>query len=355
METLRLNADESARRLAAEALRAGQVVAVPTETVYGLAADATRPAALKGIYAAKQRPLTNPLIAHVGPAVRSLQDLEDRGWAGSLPSAGRGVADRLISAFWPGSLTLVLPRGRGLPPELSAGLATVGFRQPASPWLLSLLDRLDFPLAAPSANRSNRLSPTEAAHVEAELGGRIPLIIDGGRCSRGLESTIVRISEDGGVELLRPGAIPALEIENVVGHSLSLVVNAPAPLSPGMLKIHYAPVVPLCLTDSTSCQGLREWLAHQGNPTPVGVLVLFGPPTCPRPWRDFLQSERVWSLRDKGEGIEAAHALYGTLREMESSGLKAMVVERPTRSTGLWPALSDRLQRASTKWATPAP
>src|SRR6478735_4635848 len=229
---------------AAEALAKGEIVAFPTETVYGLGANALDAAAVAKVFAAKERPRFNPLIVHV----LGLDEAESY-------AAVNETARRLMKAFWPGPLSLVLPRQRGcvISDLVSAGLDTIALRAPSHPVARALLEATKLPIAAPSANRSGRVSPTTAAHVEAELGDLPAMILDGGPCALGLESTVLGI--DGNeVSLLRLGALPREAIEQALGHALARLVTGAHPTSPGQHAIHYAPATPLRL----NATALRE-------------------------------------------------------------------------------------------------
>lgn len=285
-------------------LREGGVVALPTETVYGLAGDATDPTAVAAIYAAKRRPESNPLIVHVA----------DTAAAAALVALGTTAA-RLAARFWPGPLTMVLPArsGSGIAPALTAGLGTLAVRVPSHPVMRDVLARLGRPLAAPSANASGGLSPTRAAHVLASLGGRIPLIVDGGAARGGLESSIVAVDGDR-VRLLRPGGVPADR----------LGINAEADLgrivAPGQLASHYAPKQPLRL-NARACEG-DEFL--------IGFGAVAGDMT----------------LSAAGDLREAAAALFDALHRAEASG-RARIAVAPIPGTGLGAAINDRLRRAA--------
>ncbi|MEM1101217.1 MAG: L-threonylcarbamoyladenylate synthase [Pseudomonadota bacterium] len=301
--------DSGTRRLhdvapAAALLRAGELVAFPTETVYGLGADALNPAAVARIFEAKGRPRFNPLIVHVPSlaAARLLADLPD--WA-----------EALAAAFWPGALTLLVPHRGSVPDLVTAGMATVGLRVPAHPLALALLEATG-PLAAPSANPSGRVSPTRADHVLSGLDGRIAAVLDGGPTEVGLESTII-----GGPEptLLRPGGIPAEAIEAALG--VPLLAHAPpanAPTAPGQLASHYAPSGAVRLDALTALAGE----VHLG----------FGP-----------VSGDV-SLSETGDLREAAARLFALLRELDTG---APIAVAPIPETGLGVAINDRLRRAA--------
>ena len=297
--------DAAAIAAAARLIGEGLAVAVPTETVYGLAADATDGAAVARIYAAKGRPAFNPLIVHVG----------------SLEAAERlaifdEVARALAARFWPGPLTLVLPARpeSGIASLVTAGLATIALRVPAHPAMRDLLAATGKPLAAPSANASGRLSPTRASHVLAGLGGRIPLIVDAGPTGHGLESTIVAIGADG-VRLLRPGPIADLGI--AVAPSGSGRIEAP-----GQLAGHYAPAKPLRL----------EALERKADEWLIGFGSVAGDST----------------LSAAGDPVEAAANLFERLHEAEASAAAAIAVA-PVPDQGLGAAINDRLRRAAAR------
>lgn len=309
--TRKLRADEEAIAEAARVLKAGGLVAFPTETVYGLGADATNGEAVAGIFQAKGRPSFNPLISH----------LADAGAAAEFAALNE-TALALAEAFWPGPLTLVLPRRRdGAISDITcAGLATVALRVPAHPLANALLRAAGKPIAAPSANRSGHISPTSAADVEMELSGRIDLILDGGPCAIGLESTVVDCSGAKPV-LLRPGAVTAEQIAALIGPLATSDGDAAAPNAPGQLTSHYAPDKPLRLNAKT---------AEAGE-----ILIGFGP-----------AAPGDLSLSATGDLIEAAARLFQTLRLAEASDRAAIAVA-PIPEQGLGAAINDRLRRAA--------
>ncbi|MGE3142060.1 MAG: L-threonylcarbamoyladenylate synthase [Hyphomonadaceae bacterium] len=296
---------------AAALLAAGEIVAMPTETVYGLAADATNPAAIAAIYAAKGRPRFNPLILHV-------RDLEEAEAHAALHPLARDLATR----FWPGPLTLVAPRrAESTVAELAcAGLASVALRAPAHRVAQALLNAMGRPLAAPSANRSGQVSPTRARDVDAELGARVPLIVDGGACAVGLESTIVAIGADGQAALLRPGAVTRAAIEAVTGPLAA--ARAGAVEAPGMLASHYAPRARLRL-DADAPRAGEAYLA-------------FGPDA----------PAHARNLSPRGDLAEAAARLYASLRALDAQG-PAVIAVAPIPGEGLGEAIRDRLARAA--------
>ena len=310
-----LRADPDAIATAAAVLKAGGLVAFPTETVYGLGADAASGEAVARLYAAKGRPAFNPLIAHVGIAEH----------ARKLGRFGPD-AERLAQAFWPGPLTLVVPRQPGAPvSDLAiAGLDTVAIRMPAHPIAQSLLAAFGGAIVAPSANRSGHVSPTDAAHVLADLRGRIDLILDGGRCAVGVESTIVACLDV--PTLLRPGGLAREEIERVLGHPLASATQhaEDAPLAPGMLSSHYAPRAQL---------RLNAVAAEAGE-----ALLAFGP-AAP-------SAAPVLNLSPRGDLIEAAANLFSQLRALDASGAQRIAVMTIPHE-GLGEAINDRLARAA--------
>lgn len=297
---------------AARLIREGRIAAFPTETVYGLGADATNAAAVARIFAAKGRPDSNPLICHIADAAQ-LDGLAIRD----------SRADRLIQAFWPGALTLVLPRAPGCPiaPAVSAGLDTVAIRMPAHPLARDLLRQVGRPVAAPSANRSGHVSPTTAAHVRESLGPDVA-VVDGGPCPVGLESTVIGLAGPAPT-LLRPGGIPAEAIEAALGEPLAAPQSAKLE-SPGMLLKHYAPRLPVRL-NAAAPQG-REGLLSFG-PAPGGFA-------------------RVFPLSDTGDLAEAAANLYAGLHALDRDDLTGIAV-MPIPETGLGVAINDRLRRAA--------
>jgi L-threonylcarbamoyladenylate synthase len=334
--------DAAGLERAVAALRAGELVAIPTETVYGLAGLALDAEALARIFAAKGRPTFDPLIAHVAPAPRGgrLAALSAAGLVdlAAMTAAARTTATRLADAFWPGPLTLVLPRAGTVPDLCTSGLPRVAVRMPAHPVAQALLQALGQPLAAPSANRFGRISPTTAAHVSEELADRIGWIVDGGPCAIGVESTVVAVEPDGACVLLRPGGVSREALAGVAGvpvHQPS--ATSPTELaSPGLLASHYAPERPLTLLPGPlDDAGVRALLApgdavlvHDGaSPLPPGV-----------------QAE---VLSPDGSDVTAAQRLFACLRALDASGAARLWAEPVTARDGLWPAIADRLTRAA--------
>ncbi|MFZ1331156.1 MAG: L-threonylcarbamoyladenylate synthase [Flavobacteriales bacterium] len=310
---------------AAELLRQGDLVAIPTETVYGLAANAFNPEAVIKIFQAKQRPAFDPLIVHI----------HDRSQVASIASELPPGVSKLMDAFWPGPLTLVLPKTDQVPDIVTSGLNTVGVRMPAHPMALELLRSLPFPLAAPSANPFGYVSPTTAQHVADQLGEQVPYILDGGPCAVGVESTILgweqfNNSIDGQWVLYRPGGIGIEELEAVIG-SISTAKRTVIPAAPGMLESHYAPRKPVYLGD------VRDLLiTHQGQRVAVISLSEEYPA-----WR----CERLSPVDDLNE---AARNLFGVLRDLDRSDADVILAE-VFPELGLGRAINDRLRRAAAK------
>lgn len=326
METRILPADETGIALAAPLLREGALVAFPTETVYGLGGRADRVESIRAIFSAKGRPSTDPLILHLPEP--DLAEAVAEGWvAEPLPKS----AAELAKTFWPGPLTLILHRGARVHPDMTAGLETVAVRCPAHPAARKLLKALRFPLAAPSANRFGRISPTDAEAVRQELGGKIPLILDGGPCAVGLESTVVNLVGPR-PEILRPGAVTMGQITELLGQK-PLVRQATTPkdkaqISPGQLASHYAPKTPLYLCDAP----IRCF-------TPEFFHLLF------RDRPENLPASAM-ALGTDGRPESAARDLYRALRTADASGAKSILVE-PVKDGPWSEAIRDRLNRAS--------
>ena len=304
-------ADDAAITAAAQLLRAGQIVAIPTETVYGLAADAQNPEAVAHIYAAKGRPDFNPLIVHV----------RDRKAAEKL-GVFNATAQALADAFWPGPLTLVLPLQPGAPVAraVTAGLPTIAIRCPAHPVMQALLLKSDLSLAAPSANRSGAISPTRADHVLKGLRGAVPMILDGGPCSAGLESTIVAVRDDGW-QVLRPGPVSSMEIEQMLGFP-PLSLPSSAIEAPGQMASHYAPSKPVRLNATVPEKG--EYL--------IGFGAIMGDE----------------NLSSTGDLAQAAAHLFDALHNADAS-LANTIAVAPIPHEGIGIAMNDRLARAAVR------
>jgi L-threonylcarbamoyladenylate synthase len=322
LKTRTLAAGPAAAEAAVRALQAGGLVGFPTETVYGLGADAGNGEAVARLYAAKGRPSFNPLIAHVASlaAARKL-------------AIFNAAAETLAETFWPGPLTLVLPRRLDCPvSELAtAGLESIAVRVPDHPVARDLLTAFGGPIVAPSANQSGHVSPTTAAHVLADLDGRVDLIVDGGATDVGVESTIVACLD--APALLRPGGIPRKAIEDVLGHRLKVPRDRPpsdaeVPLAPGMLASHYAPNAVLRL--DVSEVRLGEALLAFGPELPAGAG----------------QARKILNLSPHGDLVEAAAHLFSHLRALDATGAGRIAV-MPVPHDGLGEAINDRLLRAA--------
>lgn len=333
LETRVLPADDPASlNEAAAVLRAGGLVAFPTETVYGLGADASNAAAVRRIFEAKGRPATNPLIVHADDIASA------RVAVSSWPRAAAILAER----FWPGPLTLVLPRSPIIPDEVTAGLATVGVRIPDCPAARSLLRTFGRPVAAPSANRSTGVSPTEARHVLSDLNGRVELILDGGPTRVGIESTVFDLTSSP-PRVLRPGAITAGQLEAVLGEPVEVSHlqqgkdDRPA-TSPGQMEVHYAPRALVVLVQP------EQIVPGAARPFP-GKVALITAGRLVGPTGDLYDDRVDWAVPEV-----AARELYATLHRWDEEGVHRIEVVLPPDDDA-WRAVRDRLWRASRRWA----
>jgi L-threonylcarbamoyladenylate synthase len=312
---------------AAELLREGRLVAIATETVYGLGANALDERAVARVFEVKNRPHFDPLIVHSA----------DRQWLDRLVTSVPDAARQLADPFWPGPLTLVLPKSDIVPDLVTSGLPSVAIRMPSHPQALELLRTVDLPIAAPSANPFGQISPTTALHVAATLGEGVDLILDGGPCSVGVESTVVGF-DDGQPCILRHGGLTQEEIERVVGPVQSRQNPASGPAeSPGMLPQHYAPRTPLAMVepgDLAADSTLRKSLAGRR----VGLLLL-------EPNSDTHGFEAVEVLTDDGNLRDAAAAFFAALRRLDATNVD-QILALPFPAEGLGRALNDRLSRA---------
>ena len=297
---------------AAEALRRGELVAFPTETVYGLGADAGNDQAVARVYAAKGRPAFNPLITHVPSAAAAFR-------LGEFSPEAQALAE----TFWPGPLSLVVRRATGCPVSLlaSSGLDSIAIRVPAHPVALALLEAAGRPVVAPSANPSGRISPTTAEHVRRHLKDKVAVVLDGGRCRVGVESSVVSLLADG-PRLIRHGGVPRTDIERCLGHAILVETHAARPHAPGQLLSHYAPHAELRL----NAEAPRQGEAYLG----------FGP----------LHARGPWTLSASGDLVEAAANLFRLLHEIDATGISGIAVA-PVPHHGLGEAINDRLQRAA--------
>ncbi len=319
-------------------LRAGEIVALPTETVYGLAADAFNPVAVAKVFAAKQRPSFDPLIVHIA----SRGDLKN---VAIVPDDIAETVDKLTKAFWPGPLTLILPKHPNVPDLVTSGLPTVAVRQSAHPVFRAVNKELGRPLAAPSANRFGRISPTSATAVMKELGGRIPLIVDAGACAEGVESTIISIEPRTGKKpvfrLHRAGPITKEQLQEFGKIEKFRETQATAPQAPGQLASHYAPLTPLILLENPA-----DFTPEEGKK--YGLLSYTGDDDGP--YVRLHDWEVIESLSPgSGKLAEAAIRLFFVMRLLDEAGLDAIIAE-PVSETGLGVAIMDRLRRAATNF-----
>lgn len=325
-------ADADAINHAADLLRQGCLVAFPTETVYGLGADAKNPVAVAAIFKAKGRPADHPLIVHIAD-IDSLGD-----WASEVPETALKLADR----FWPGPLAIILNKKPEVPLAVTGGQQTVGLRMPDHPVALALLKSFGGGIAAPSANRFCRISPTQAKHVSEELGDAVDIILDGGSCQVGVESTIIDLSGSK-PRLLRPGHITRQQIEAVLQIELLLPTTpaAPAPeiseqiRAPGMMAVHYAPATPAIRCSAEQLPDKIRQLIADGKR--IGLLS----------YRlEIMEIDQIRVLRLPEQAGNYAQSLYAALRELDSLQLDLILVEQPPQ-TESWQAINDRLSKAT--------
>lgn len=320
---------KNAVRRTTEFLRNGEIVALPTETVYGLAANALDANAVEKIFEVKGRPANNPVIVHVANLEMAKR------CAKSFPP----VAEKLAKAFWPGPLTMVLPRGENIPKVVAAGGGTVGIRWPSHPFIQAVIRECDFPLAAPSANLSNHISPTSAEHVRKQLGEKILLIVDGGQSQVGIESTVLDLNEMP-PRILRPGMIHAESLAAVCGEvqSLNIKIQNPELRSPGLLQKHYSPKAKLLVLDWDDEADLISRLAtHHSSLAACHIIAHTKIPS----------EENFANVSVIPHDAEAfARAIYAELHRCDEDGAQLIVVEMPPVSQE-WAGIADRLRRAS--------
>lgn len=310
---------------AVKLLQAGKLVAIPTETVYGLAGNALDETVVMQIFKTKNRPEFDPLIVHIA----SIDQI------GKYVEVVPDEAYRLMEKFWPGPLTLLLKKKSIIPDLTTSGLDTVAIRMPNHPMTLLLLEQLEFPLAAPSANPFGYISPTSAQHVVDQLGGKIPYVLDGGACEVGIESTIAGF-EDGKLVIYRLGGTTISEIESVAGVASIRLTSSSDPRAPGMLKSHYAPSVPLYFGD------IEELIVLHNNKS-FAVLCFTGESLPKIP-----ENAVVLKLSTSGNVEEAARNLFAALRHLDRLNVKCILAER-FPDEGLGKAINDRLLRASVR------
>lgn len=308
-------------------LQQGKLVAIPTETVYGLAGDAKNVSAIKAIYQAKGRPDTNPLIVHIS----NIEQIND--WAIHIPDKAFQLAEK----FWPGPLTLILQKHPDVPYCVTGNQDTVGIRIPNHPLTLELLKAFGGGLAAPSANRYGRISPTTATAVKEELNESVDLILDGGPCQVGIESTIISLIDDSPI-ILRQGAILASEIETLLNQKMNIHQRIKEKIIvPGMHDVHYAPEKPLYLIDKLQ---ILDFLTKERSLKKQTAILSFSEKPAL-----FNESHGVWLQADPDPHIYATH-LYSNLRQLDHSATKTILVEAPPYKEE-WLAILDRLQRAA--------
>ncbi|MDP1664210.1 MAG: L-threonylcarbamoyladenylate synthase [Methylobacter sp.] len=324
-------ADADAISHAADLLRQGRLVAFPTETVYGLGADASNPVAVAAIFKAKGRPADHPLIVHIAD-IDSLYD-----WASTVPDAALTLAHR----FWPGPLAMILNKKPEVPLAVTGGQQTVGLRMPDHPVALALLKSFGGGVAAPSANRFCRISPTQAVHVSEELGDAVDMILDGGTCQVGVESTIIDLSGSK-PRLLRPGHITRQEIEAVLQTELLIPpASKPAEIrAPGMMAVHYAPTTPAMRCPAEQLPDRMQKLVADGKR--IGLLSY---------QLQIPETGQIRVLRLPKQASDYAQRLYAALRELDSLQLDLILVEQPPQ-TESWRAINDRLSKATVASAT---
>jgi len=326
---------------AADILRRGGLVAFPTETVYGLGADATNAAAVRRIFEVKGRPATNPVIVHVA------DEAVARRYAAEWP----GAAEELARRFWPGPLTVVVPKSPEIVPEVTAGRGTVGLRSPDHPLALELLRRFDGPVAAPSANRSTRISPTSAGHVRAELGDAVDLILDGGPCRVGIESTVLDLS-GGKPVILRPGGVSREQIEAVIGRVelfRGVVASGTAAASPGQAAVHYAPAAAAFRFEAREAARAAGWMREHAQ-IRAAVLSFEDPGASVEVQHAISSQHLLFSMPP--DPAEYARVLYSTLREADRPPVEAILVQMPPDEPR-WAAVRDRLTRATRPLPSP--
>ncbi len=304
-------------KIAVDILKNGGVIAFPTETVYGLGANGLNSIAVAKIFEIKNRPFFDPIILHIGKKedVKKLwKEINER-------------AEKLIEKFWPGPLTIILPKTEIVPYIVTSGLETVAVRMPSHPVALEILEKVDFPIAAPSANIFGRLSPTEAIHVEKQIGNKIEIIIDGGKCPVGIESTVIDLTTQENI-ILRPGGIPKEEIEKVIGE-VKIIKRSEKILSPGQLPYHYSPKTPLKI--------LRNYKEVKKG-IKAGLLAF-------KEAKEKEKFVKIEVLSEKGDLIEAASNFFSLLHKLDNAGLDIIYAE-PVPEEGLGIAIMDRLYKA---------
>ncbi len=332
MHTLLLKDNEADIKKAGEILRNGGLVGIPTETVYGLAADALNPSAVAAIFEAKGRPMDNPLIVHIA----DIGDIERFSLVSEFPEKARALAEK----FWSGPLTMIMPKGKAIPDEVSAGLDTVAIRFPEHKVAQAIIRAAKTPLAAPSANLSGSPSPTTAAHVMNDLNGRIEAVVDGGECRVGLESTVITLAAEK-PRLLRPGGITVAQLESVIGEIdiddavLHRLKDGEKAASPGMKYKHYAPKARVILVKG---EDFCEFVNGRADEETAAL--------CYDEDKERLRV-KTFTLGKNGESETQAHELFNSLREIDESGGIRLVYARCPKPEGVGLAVYNRLIRAA--------
>lgn len=343
--------------IASAAITRGELVAIPTETVYGLAGNALDPVVVAKIFAAKERPSFDPLIVHVQSNIKNVDDLINAGIVDPerISKNVKNLVNKLIANYWPGPLTIILPKGKLIPDIVTSGLDRVGVRMPAHPVAQELLKHCRLPLAAPSANRFGRVSPTNPNHVEQELGPKIPYILDGGTCEIGVESTVIAVGDSrepnpdapATIWLIRPGKITKEDLETLSNTEVELAESEHAKASPGMLLSHYAPRKTMVAFHQVLAikSNLDELI---GRPLKAALLVVAGAGELELKTLTQLgiQVTQTANLSLASKDQEAAKNLFSTMRELDESDAEFIIATSVPNKSGLWLAIDDRLKRA---------
>jgi L-threonylcarbamoyladenylate synthase len=363
-KTKLLNSTPENIKIAAEALCAGDVVGIPTETVYGLAGSALNDEAIAKIFLYKSRPSFDPLIVHVAQSLNTCKKLAEAELINLKQMSQNQIkmSDKLIRSFWPGPLTIIFPKHSRISDLVTSSLPTVGIRSPAHPVAQAILKQSQLPLAAPSANQFGRISPTKAEHVLTELGEHLNLCVEGGECSVGLESTICSVGSSGEVTVFRPGGISQESLEKSLGgyfKGLHTELGLPAiashsPIAPGLLESHYAPRKPMIrvhgLLKDTPVEEFKKTLLKKSiSQEKVSVLstYLLSADIHQNFAKFFREVNFHYLAENEMDSLTGAHNLFAKLRELDESNADLILCELPISNHGLWPAIRDRLSRAS--------
>ncbi len=334
-------------------LSSGKPIGFPTETVYGLAADAGNESAILSVYQVKARPSFDPLIVHIANGAKNLKELAALNLIDSskIDAQRSSQINTLMKRFWPGPLTLILPKHQSVSDLITSGLSMVGIRMPDHPVAQSILKEFGRPLVAPSANRFGRISPTSAKHVDEELGDLIELIVDGGDCERGVESTVIGLADDGGFNLLRPGSLAAEDIESALGEALKVPSAKSKAASPGTLASHYAPESKfVLLKKQLSSMNACDWSAIGITAkTKTALLIPCGKHVDANFTSTHFELVGTRTLSARDDEQEASKNLFRSMRELDALDADVIVCEPVLYDGGLWIAIKDRLKRAATR------